>query len=55
MKPTDKIQLVSISNDPNDGDLSGFYAHFKDGLDIQYEPCGILFNAKKKTLWIFYS
>ena len=48
----DKIQLVSISNDPNDGYIGGFYAHFKDGLDIQYEPKHKAFSEKKKTLWI---
>ena len=51
MKHTNKIQLVSISNDP-DGYSDGFYATFEDGLDIQYEPKSKIFNEKKKTIWI---
>ena len=50
-KHTNKIQLESISSDPIKIN-GGFYAHFQDGLDIQYEPRGALFNSKKKTLWI---
>jgi len=48
---TDKIQIDSIVNDSNENG-GGFYVKFKDGSDIQYEPCSILFNEKKKTLWI---
>jgi len=47
-----KIRLENITMGEDESSSGGFYAHFEDGLDIQYEPKNRMFSEEKRTLWI---
>jgi len=52
VKHTNKIRLENMTMGEDESSFGGFYAHFEDGLDIQYEPKNRMFSEEKRTLWI---